>query len=80
MPTSLAEELSPGATQLVVTAHPRAMRAVMDMVTVQTQRLLATATRTDRDVGAALFRGKHRKTEVVSNPEAEGGTRKEGVW
>ena len=39
MPTRSSEEGSPGATELIVTSQSRAMSAVVDMVTVQTQRL-----------------------------------------
>ena len=48
------------------------MSAVMYMVTVQTQNLLATTTRTDGDVSAALFGGKHWETQVVGNPDSRG--------
>ena len=80
MPASTSQQQSPGAAELVVATHARAMSAVMDMVTVEAEGLSAAASRADRNIGAALFRRKNRKAQMRGDPQAEGrsGQKSEG--
>ena len=62
-----------------MTSHMGTVGAVTNMVTVEAKGLLAATSRTDRNIGAALFRCKHREAKVGGNPEAESRAGQERV-